>query len=319
MLKPLMIGKKEFSSNLIQAPLAGISCAPFRDLVWDFGEVAYCCTEMLSANHIANNSDRSPRYQTRFPNEKNLCWQLSGNDSNILAKASDVAISKGADLIDLNCGCPQPKIREKHCGSKLLEDEKKLTQLIKAMKRNYEIPITVKIRIQKDENSTLDIAKVIQNAGADALIVHGRHWTSDYDIPCQFDMIAKIVSAIEIPVIANGDIIDTEKLTEVFRITGCAGFMIARASVGQPWIFQQISLEINGKKFSPLSQKHIGQLFLKHAKGLLQFENERNAILQCRKLGKYYARYLDTKDNFLYELYKVDTYHLFEKLIFHYF
>src|SRR3990167_3668289 len=98
MIKPLTIGKKNFDTNLIQAPLAGVSCAPFRELVWQFGGVAYCCTEMLSALHIANNTDRSPRYQCRAPNEKNLCWQLSSNNPAILARAALHAISHHADI-----------------------------------------------------------------------------------------------------------------------------------------------------------------------------------------------------------------------------
>ena len=125
MLSSLNIGRKTFTSNLIQAPLAGVSCAPFRELVWQFGGVGYCCSEMLSAQHIAKNIDRSPRYQYVSNREGPLCWQLSGNDPEYLARASDQAIAAGADLLDLNCGCPQPKIRKKSCGSRLLEAEKK--------------------------------------------------------------------------------------------------------------------------------------------------------------------------------------------------
>ena len=146
MLKPLQIGKKQFHSNLIQAPLAGVSCAPFRELVWKFGGVAYCCTEMLSVHHIVSGVDRSPRYNTRSPKEENLCWQLSGNKPDMLACASERAIAAGADVLDLNCGCPQPKIRKKGCGSKLLSDEKKLSELVKAMRGPCWLFLTLKNR-----------------------------------------------------------------------------------------------------------------------------------------------------------------------------
>src|SRR3989338_8741072 len=221
MLTPLMIGKKTFDSNLIQAPLAGVSCAPFRELVCQFGSVAYCCTEMLSALHIANDSDRSPRYQARSSREKNLCWQLSSNKPDVLARASEYAIKNHADILDLNCGCPQPKIRKKGCGSQLLSDEKKLSQLVKAMKQDNKTPVTVQMRIDagRGEFCEMTVAKILEEAGADAIIVHGRHWTHDYDVACQLDAIAKIVSSVAIPVIGNGDITNAKQLSEFFSKT----------------------------------------------------------------------------------------------------
>lgn len=321
MLKFLTIGKKVFASNLIQAPLAGVSCAPFRELVWQFGDVAYCCTEMLSALHIANGTDRSPRYQARSPHENNLCWQLSGNKPDILARASEYAIQNRADILDLNCGCPQPKIRKKGCGSQLLTDEKKLSQLIKAMKQDDKTPVTVKMRIDagKGEFCEISVAKMLEEAGADAIIVHGRHWTHDYDIPCQLDAIAKIVSSVSIPVIGNGDISDAKQLTNFFTTTHCAGFMIGRASVGQPWIFQKIRCDIESKLFSTPSKNQTGQLFLKHIRGLIEFDGERNAIFQSRKLGKYYARTIDNKNEFLIKLYDTDSLSMLEKNVYEYF
>ena len=309
MIKPLRIGKKYFDTNLIQAPLAGVSCAPFRELVWEFGGVAYCCTEMLSAHHIASGTDRNDRYQARAKNEKNLCWQLSSNDPELLARASAHAISQQADILDLNCGCPQPKIRKKGCGSKLLTNEKKLSQLVKAMKQSDRVPVTVKTRIDANHNDYCDItiAKMLENAGADAIIVHGRHWTHDYDVPCDIDSIAKIVSVVTIPVIGNGDITDAMQLETFFQKTQCAGFMIGRASVGQPWIYQKITHDIKKKKFIMPTQKQIGQLFLKHAEKLIALESEKPAILQCRKLGKYYARNMENKMEFVDVLHKVTS------------
>ncbi|MCX7121883.1 MAG: tRNA-dihydrouridine synthase family protein [Gammaproteobacteria bacterium] len=321
MIKPLIIGKKQFDNNLIQAPLAGVSCAPFRQLTWQFGGVAYCCTEMLSALHIANNSDRSPRYQTRHPSEKNLCWQLSGNDPKTIARAAERAIENGADILDLNGGCPQPKIRKKGCGSKLLSDEKKLSELVKTMRCDDKTPITLKMRIDAGHGEYCDtsVAKALEEAGVDAIIVHGRHWTQDYDIACQLDAIAKIVSAVTIPVIANGDITDAKQLVNAFEQTQCAGFMIGRASVGQPWLFQQITHEMRGETFSPPSNTDIGQLFLKHITGLVEMENERNAIFQSRKMGKYYARNLENKAGFLEALYSIESFSELEKTVSVYF
>lgn len=317
MLKPLTIGKKVFDSNLIQAPLAGVSCAPFRELVWQFGGVAYCCTEMLSALHIANDADRSPRYQARSSIEKNLCWQLSSNKPDVLARASEYAIKNNADILDLNCGCPQPKIRKKGCGSQLLTDEKKLVQLVNAMKQDDKTPVTMKMRIDagQGEFCEVSIAKIVEAVGVDAIIIHGRHWTHDYDVACQLDAIAKVVAQVNIPVIGNGDINNATTLKNFFEKTNCAGFMIARASVGRPWIFQQISQEIAGKVFYPPTPLEIGKLFLQHVCGLIALDGERNAIFQSRRFGKYYARDIENKNGFLEKLYLADSFFELEKIV----
>lgn len=317
MLKPITIGKKKFESNLIQAPLAGVSCAPFRELVWQFGGVAYCCTEMLSAHQITHGLDRSPRYQYRAPSEKFLCWQLSGNNPDVLARASAHAIANHADIIDLNCGCPQPKIRQKNCGSRLLNDEKKLSQLISAMKQDPTVPVTIKIRIDAGQGEFDDvaIAQMAEAAGADAVIVHGRHWTHDYDIPAQTEAIAQIVESVSIPVIANGDIADHYSLENIFEKTKCAGFMIGRAGVGQPWLFRLLS----DPDFKAPTLHQIGSLFLQHVEGLIALEGEKQAILQSRRLAKYYARALENKASFLEVIYADTEFSVFSKTIKTYF
>ncbi len=321
MLTTLSVGPKTFPINLIQAPLAGVSCAPFRELVWRFGGVAYCCTEMLSAQHLAQNIDRSPRYHTKFQTEGPLCWQLSGNKPDVLARASARAIELDADIIDLNCGCPQPKIRKKGCGSRLLQDEKHLAMLVNALRQDPTIPVTVKIRIDAGfgEFCDVSIAKMCEQAGIDALIVHGRHWTHDYTTPVQTDAIAKIVASVSIPVIANGDVENAASLQRVFNATNCAGFMIGRASVGRPWLFQKIVSELKDENFAKPSQSEIGQLFLQHIEGLIKLDGEHQAILQCRKFGKYYAREMLNKDEFLLQLYRAKTLGAVENCVLRYF
>ncbi len=219
------------------------------------------------------------------------------------------------------CGCPQPKIRKKGCGSQLLFDEKKLSALVKAMQHDEKIPVTVKMRIDagKGEFCDVSLAKMLEEAGADAIIVHGRHWSHDYDVAAQYEAIANIVSAVNIPVIGNGDIDNAKQLSRLFSETECAGFMIARASVGQPWIFQQIHCELLGKPFTMPTHRDIAELFLQHVRGLIQLDGEQNALFQSRKLGKYFARTITNKTEFLNHLYEVDTMISFEKIVQHYF
>ena len=280
---PFSIGALQLPSRLIQGPLAGFSCAPFRELFTDFLPPAYCVTEMMSARDVIDKHLPSSRYLYRSPREKILCYQLSGNDPLMIAAAAARVESMGADLVDLNVGCPKPKIRKKGAGSALLEDEQRLVLIIEAVRRNVTIPLTVKIRLQ-DEASNVRIAKAIERAGADALIVHGRRWTDDYDIPCDKDSIAAIKQTIQIPVIANGDVSNQVSLLHLMQ-TGCDAYMISRAGTGNPWLYQQLlgsSVEVT----DALRQEY----FRKHLEGLKDLEDEHRAVLQSRKLFRYYFR-----------------------------
>ncbi len=290
MIHPLQLGNLSLPSNLIQAPLAGVSCAPFRELIAEFAGVAYCATEMISAKTLLHRPLR--RYTYKSPREGLLSFQLSGNQVLELQKAAELACGYGADLIDLNCGCPVAKIRKKGCGSKLLSLSTTLAQIIQGIKSITTAPLSVKIRVDGDSGDRFntDVVKAVNDAGADFLIVHGRHWTEHYDTAVRLDEIASIVHHSAIPVIGNGDVKDYPSLQKMFTTTGCAGIMIGRAGVGQPWLFQMLSAQDQGQTYCKPSTAEIGQLFLKHIQGLVELDNEIIATLQARKLSKYYFR-----------------------------
>lgn len=290
LIRPITLGGVEFPSNLIQAPLAGISCAPFRELLWQFGGLAYTSTEMISAKTLLGRSPK--RYVYKNLSEGPLCFQLSGNNPMELQKAASIAVNHGANLIDLNCGCPVDKIRKKGCGSKLLGDGPRLFEIIRAIKASVDVPLSIKIRVDGDSGDRFntDIVKIINDAGADFIVVHGRHWTEHYETAVRLDEIARIVEASNIPVIGNGDVKDYHSLTQMFKVTGCHGAMIGRASVGRPWLFKMLSFEDRGEPYAIPTKKDIGTLFLKHITGLIKLENETLAVLQARSLSKYYAR-----------------------------
>ena len=283
------LGGIPFASNLIQAPLAGVSVAPFRELIHHYGGAAYCVTEMVSAKTLLHKPPR--RYVYKSPAEGLLCFQLSGNDPVELQKAAIQAEQHGADLIDLNCGCPVEKIRKKGCGSKLLSMSKTLETIIQSIKAEVNLPLSLKIRVdgQSDDQFNTDVVKAINDAGADFLIVHGRHWTEDYETPVRLDEIANIVANANIPVIGNGDVKDYESLQNMLE-TGCKGAMIGRGSVGKPWLFQELLAIDQGQSFVAPSSAEIGNLLLKHVRGLILLEKETPALLQARKLAKYYLR-----------------------------
>ncbi|HAT6937351.1 TPA: tRNA-dihydrouridine synthase family protein [Legionella pneumophila] len=282
---PLQIGSLTLPHRLIQGPLAGYSCAPFRELFNFYTPPAYCVSEMSSAIDILHKHSSSSRYIYRAPAEKHLAYQISGNEPHILAEAAAKLQSLGADIIDINCGCPKIKIRKKGAGSALLEDPQKLIAIISKVRAAISIPLTIKIRIQNNEKD-LTLAKQIEDAGANALIVHGRRWTEDYDIPCNWHQIANIKNAINIPVVVNGDISDIFSLRKAMKISACDGFMISRAGTGKPWLYQDLlNLETNDVAFDEKLK-----LFMLHLEGLSRLENEHKAVLQSKSLVRYYFK-----------------------------
>lgn len=278
--------------NIIQGPLAGVSCAPFRLLTWRYSRPAFSCSEMMSCKTLIHQSHWQRRFIEKDPNEGPVCFQLSGNNLKELAEATQRATDYGADLIDLNCGCPVKKIRHKGAGSRLLADPMLLYQLIIAMKQQTHLPVSVKIRVDglSDEKFNQDIAKAIADAGPDFLVVHGRHWSEDYHISCHYAEIQFFVEQLKIPVIGNGDIACVESLKAMLA-TGCAGVMIARAGMGQPWLIRQLIAQMQGGDFIMPSLLARGGMFLEHVERLsILINNEKLALFQARKFAKYYAR-----------------------------
>ncbi|MFZ4077042.1 MAG: tRNA dihydrouridine synthase [Legionellaceae bacterium] len=286
---PFSIGTLKIPHRLIQGPLAGFSCAPFRALFSDFLSPGYCVTEMISAHDVIHKHRSDGRYLYRSSDEKILCYQLSGHEPLVLAEAARRIEALGADLIDINMGCPKPKIRKKGAGSALLEDEQRLVSVIDHVRRAITIPLTVKIRLQH-EDALMRVVKAIEEAGADGLIVHGRRWIDDYDVPCHTDALASIKASVQIPVIGNGDIEDQASLEKMIK-TGCDAYMISRAGTGKPWLYQNLL-------GSPVEVTHaLRKVYLmKHLAGLRDLEDEHRAVLQSRTLFRYYFKPLQLKD-----------------------
>ncbi|MBA2648681.1 MAG: tRNA-dihydrouridine synthase family protein [Legionella sp.] len=282
---PFNIASLTIPNRLIQGPLAGFSCAPFRQMYDLFIAPAYCVTEMSSAIDVVYKHTIASRYLYRSPLEKLLVYQISGHDGLIMAKAAALLQTLGADMIDINCGCPKTKIRKKGAGSALLETPQRLVQIVKLVKENISIPLTVKIRIQGNENDCI-LARLLEDAGADALIVHGRRWVDAYDFPCDLDQIAKIKQCIKIPVIANGDIADLKSLYHAIQKTGCDAFMISRAGTGRPWLYQELLKNIPVDL--DFAQKI--ELFMQHLSGLSALEDAYKAVLQSKSLVRYYFK-----------------------------
>ena len=313
----MKLGSLILNSHLIQGPLAGYSCAPFRELIWQYSTLGYCCTEMLSAKDLVTRKQQPKRYVWKSPKEGMLCFQLAGREPEILAQAVQRAEEYGADLIDLNCGCPKIKIRSKGLGSKLLEEVQLLETCVRAMVNAAQVPITVKIRLDSSSSkeSTQEVAKRVEGAGASALIVHGRHWQDDYDVPCDLQSIKAISEGLSIPVIANGDVSCQESLEKTLTETQCPGVMVARATMGRPWLFK----ELTEPEFIKPSNKQIGAMLLQHVQGLIELENETVALLQARSFAKYYGRSAGVNQEFAEKTKQLHNFSQLKRLVSSYF
>jgi tRNA-dihydrouridine synthase B len=259
---------------------------------------AFTCTEMISSKALLHQPKFTfARYVKKDSQEGPVCFQLSGNDSKELSEAAKIVTDQGADLIDLNCGCPVKKIRKKGLGSSLLGNAAHLYKLITALKQASDLPVSIKIRVDRHSNEKFnaELVRVVEDAGLDFLIVHGRHWTENYDTPCSYEEIKFFVESLNIPVIGNGDVACEYSLKQMFA-TGCAGVMLSRAGVGQPWLIKKLISDINKGDFSRPSLSETGLVFFSHIDNLSKlFSNDKFTLVQARKLIKYYARGVKNK------------------------
>lgn len=320
MIHALSIGQRQFPVNLIQGPLAGISSPPFRRLIWQQSHPAFSYTEMISCKTLIHPSKiLHQRFTSKDAQEGPVCFQLSGKNPKELSEAAIIATDYGADLIDLNCGCSVKKIRRKGTGSRLLDDLSHLYRLISSLRKSTNLPLLIKIRVGETEIFNRELAKVIGEAGADAVVVHGRYWYENYNTPCHLDEIQVLVETLKIPVIGNGDVADLASLKKMLS-TGCSGVMIARASVGQPWLIRQLIAEMNHELFSTPTTPVVGELFIEHVAQLISFlGNESLAILQARNFAPHYARYLSNKETFCTKINTCDQFEKFKEICSDYF
>jgi tRNA-dihydrouridine synthase B len=265
------------------APLAGFTDLPFRSVVKQFG-VDLTVSEMISSNALAFGNKKTEKMLEKSPEEIPYSVQIAGSDPEIIKRAVDVINAReGVDVIDLNAGCPVPKVVNNLQGSALLGDLEKLGRTIETIKRYSGKPYTsVKIRLGVQEKNHEAIARVCQEAGADFIAVHGRTRSGKYKAPVDYDAIAEAKRAVSIPVLANGDIDSPAKARWVLAHTGCDGLMIGRAAVGNPWIFQQIEAE-QGTVGGAL----IREVVLEHFDQMIRYYGDYGVILFRKHLHAY--------------------------------
>lgn len=267
------------------APLAGYTDLPFRNVVKKFG-ADLTVSEMLSSNALAYGSEKTLRMLERSPNEDPYSVQIAGSEEGIVQRAVEFLNAvENIDIIDLNCGCPVPKIVCHGSGSSLLRDLPRMARIIETIKKtSNKSTLSVKIRLGFEDKNHIEIAKLVESCGADFLAVHGRTRAGKFKAPVDYDAIAEIKASVNIPVIANGDIDSFEKAQWVLNHTKADGVMIGRGAVGAPWIFHQ--LKTGSVEVDPLI-KHA--IIMEHLDGMIRFYGDRG-VITFRKHAHTYSK-----------------------------
>lgn len=283
----LNIGGVPLKSHAVLAPMAGVSDRAYRELCVRFG-AAYCVSEMVSSKALSFNSKKSEELMEISDLERPCGIQIFGDDPKCMADAAKHALENKPDIIDINMGCPAPKISSNGSGSALMKNPRLCGEIVKAVTAVTDIPVTVKIRKGWDDDSVnaVEVAKICESAGAATITVHGRTRQQYYKPPVDYDIIRAVRESVSVPVIANGDIDSAERAKEVMDITGCDLVMVGRATLGNPWIFSQINAFLenpNVKIHTPDLEERLG-VMIEHIGKMVEYKGEHMAMLQARKL-----------------------------------
>ena len=287
----LQIGKLKLENRLIMAPMAGITNLPFRLMVKKMG-AGLVFTEMVSAMGLILNGNKTHQYLKSVPSEKPLAVQIFGARPDVMARAADMALEAGADLIDINMGCPVKKVVKTGAGAALLKEPKKVEEIVSSVRLVCPSPLTIKIRAGWSPGNTVacEIARVIEGSGADAVTIHPRFATQGYSGRADWSLISNVKETVNIPVIGNGDITDPSDSLKMRNMTGCDGVMIGRAAVRNPWIFRQI---LQLEKGLPLQEPDLTErrsAIMEHFGLLSGSMNEHKAAVYMRGLLLRYTK-----------------------------
>ena len=292
-MNPLYIGNVKLKNPVILAPMAGVSDKPYRVICSELG-AGLVCMEMVSAKGILYKNRNTTKLLETDPAEHPVSLQLFGSDPDIMAKVAADIEHLPFDILDINMGCPVPKIVNNGEGSALMKDPVLAGRIIETVSKAIKKPLTVKIRKGFDDEhiNAVEMAHVAQESGAVAVAVHGRTRQQFYSGKADWDIIAAVKANVKIPVIGNGDITSGEDALKMFEQTGCDGVMIGRAARGNPWIFRQITEE--NPKLRP-DVREVVDMMLRHARAEIEDKGEYTGIREMRKHASWYlAGYPDS-------------------------
>ena len=288
LIKPLTIGSFTAPNNLLLAPMAGITDTPFRILCLK-GGAGIVCAEMVSAHALHYGNPKSGRMLQVAKQEHPISMQIFGSDEQTITEAAKQAQACGADIIDLNAGCPVKKINKAGAGCVLMKDEAKLGRLVEAAVKAVKIPVTLKTRIALTHKEMLAVrmAKLAQNAGASAIVLHARAAVDVHTGAPNIAAVGEACAAVKIPVIGNGGVVNAQ-VAKQFLEAGCAGVMIGRGAVGNPFIFADIQTELAGGTTSPMTAQKRLEIYLALIRENVAYYGERIGVNRSRKTAGYW-------------------------------
>lgn len=292
------IGKTKINGFAALAPMAGVADRAMREICIEMG-AAFCIGELTSSRGVSLGDKKSAALLCCGEKERPIGSQLFGNDPDIMAHAAKSALSFNPDFIDINMGCPAPKVSGNGGGSALMKDINLAERIVKAVVSAVDIPVTVKMRTGWDFNSinAVELAKRCENAGAQMLTVHGRTKLQMYSPGIDFDTISNVVKAVNIPVVANGDIRDGQSAKYMYEATGCDFVMVGRAAQGNPFVFEEINAFLKGESYTAPKLEKRFETLLRQVKLMQKYKGEKIAILESRKHTAWYMQGLNGAAN----------------------
>jgi len=305
----MRIGLHELRNNLFLAPMAGVTDRPFRQLCKQLG-AGMAASEMVSSNSLLWGSDKTRRRADHSGEDEPRAVQIAGADPAMMAEAARYNMDRGAQIIDINMGCPAKKVCNVMAGSALLQHESLVSRILEAVVKAVSIPVTLKIRTGWDSahRNGARIARIAEDSGIQTLAVHGRTRADLFQGEAEYDTIAEIKRTVKIPIVANGDIATPEKAAEVLRRTGADGIMIGRAAQGNPWIFREISHFLaTGSRLPPPRATEVRDTLLRHLANLYAFYGEYTGVRMARKHISWYSKGLAGGAAFRHRINQVDT------------
>lgn len=305
----MQIGSYIFKNKLIVAPMAGVTDRPFRQLCKKMG-AGMAVSEMVSSNSLLWGSKKTERRANHEGEVSPISVQIAGSDPKMLADAARYNVDRGAEIIDINMGCPAKKICNVMAGSALLQNELLVRKILDTVVKAVDIPVTLKIRTgwDKQHKNALTIAHIAEDSGIQALAIHGRTRACAYTGNAEYDTIAAVKADVKIPIIANGDITTPEKADRVLTYTKADAIMIGRAAQGRPWIFREIDQYLQNKAELPSPKvSEIHQILINHLHDLYDFYGEYSGVRIARKHISWYTRGLVGSASFRHNMNQLQT------------
>lgn len=302
--------------KIFLAPMAGVTDRAFREIAVKFG-AGYVVSEMISSKAISFRDKKTIQLMELSEKERPCAIQIFGDDPEIIAKAAKFAILQNPDAIDINMGCPAPKVNKSGAGALLMKNPKLCFEIVNKVKKAVNIPVTVKIRKGWDEQSVnaVEIAKICEEAGADAIAVHAKTRVQMYSGKCDLEKIAKVKAVVNVPVIGNGDVTNAWDAIEMFQKTNCDYIMIGRAAIGNPFIFDEINCKLQGKEYIYPSIKEKMNTMREHITNLCVQKGEYIGMKEARRHICMYIKGLKNAANFRNLACKLENLDQFERFI----